>query len=34
MLAAWAGLGQGDDIEVRGAPLEHLQRSYAPPPSL
>ncbi len=32
MLAAWAGLGQGDDIEVRGARPEDLQRSYAPPP--
>lgn len=34
LLAAWAGLGQGHAIDVRGAAPDRLQRTYLPPPSL
>ena len=32
-LAAWAGIGQAYRIEIRGVPVERLQRHYQPPPS-
>jgi uncharacterized protein (DUF362 family) len=32
-LAAWAGVGQSNHIEVRGVSRESMQRHYEPPPS-
>jgi uncharacterized protein (DUF362 family) len=33
-LATWTGVGPKDNIELRGAPAESLQRTYQPPPSV
>lgn len=33
-LAGWAGVGQTERLEVRGAPLDSMIRSYAAPPTL
>ncbi len=32
-LAAWAGLGQAEHVEIRGVPLDRLQRKYQGPPT-
>jgi uncharacterized protein (DUF362 family) len=33
-LATWAGVGPRDDIELRGASADSLQRHYLPPPTI